>query len=225
MVLKDHQDSEYRKVRQKPAVRQRRKRGDATFRDLINAAVAIWSESGVNAVSMNAVASRAGRTRGTMYHHFANRDALLDAVRDHLDDAFAELFANGELYSGNPYEAFARFAADSPELVRFYLRSLLDRQHDDDPLLRAGLKYQADLAESGKLFKGIEVDHVSHVIIGMWFAAALAVFAGDSQRSRRQLGRRFAITFEHVMRQSFLESSPDPTVDEPIKPSPKRQRC
>lgn len=223
MVLMGRQDLEQEKVEPKSIVRQRRERGDATFRDLINAAVAIWGESGVTAVSMNAVASRAGRTRGTMYHHFANRDALLDAVRTHLDDAFVELFANGELYSGNPYEAFARFAADNPELVRFYLRGLLDRQHEDDPLLRAGLKYQADLAESGKLFKGIELGHVSHVVIGMWFAAALAVFAGDSQRSRRQLGQRFAITFEHVMRQSFLDVPSEPGAEGVRKkPVPKR---
>lgn len=188
--------------------RRKRANGKATFKELIESAITVWEEGGINAVSMNAVAARAGRTRGTMYHHFADRDALLLAVRVHLDDAFAELFANGELYHGNPYEAFARFAADNPELVRFYLRSLLDRQLQDDPLMRAGLSFQRSLAETGKLKEGVNVDHVAFVTIGMWFAATLAVSEGKSIKDRRTRGRDFAKTFEHLMTSALIKPTP-----------------
>jgi AcrR family transcriptional regulator len=48
--------------------------------DWIGAALAVLAESGIEAVQITALARRLGVTRGSFYWHFANREALLEAL-------------------------------------------------------------------------------------------------------------------------------------------------
>lgn len=58
---------------------------------LLGAAVGIWTEQGWAAVTMRGVCSRAGLTDRYFYESFADRDALLVAVWDHLRDQVVAL--------------------------------------------------------------------------------------------------------------------------------------
>lgn len=70
------------------AARRRRPGGPALSRDAIVAsAVAIADADGLAAVSMRAVASRLGVEAMSLYHHVANKDAMLDGM---VDAVFAE---------------------------------------------------------------------------------------------------------------------------------------
>src|SRR3569623_955858 len=69
--------------------RARRSGGDGTKRErtraaLIEAAIALIGERGYEATSLEAVARRAGMSRGAIYGNFANREALFLAVAEAL---------------------------------------------------------------------------------------------------------------------------------------------
>lgn len=60
---------------------------------LIRAGLAAFQENGLDA-SLDDICDRAGFTRGAFYVHFADREALLVAVMDHVGEAFlASVFA------------------------------------------------------------------------------------------------------------------------------------
>jgi TetR/AcrR family transcriptional regulator, tetracycline repressor protein len=56
---------------------------------IVAAAVAIMRESGLDAISMRSVANRLGVTPPPVYSRIGNKDALIDAVADHLLDDLA----------------------------------------------------------------------------------------------------------------------------------------
>lgn len=61
---------------------------------LIRAALELFTEQGLDAPSLDAICDRAGFTRGAFYVHFADREALLVAVMEHVGEAFlASVFA------------------------------------------------------------------------------------------------------------------------------------
>src|SRR6476620_8067628 len=74
---------------------------------LMTAAVALFADRGVD-VPLDEVARRAGVSIGTLYNHFPNRGALLDAV---LPDWAAEVDrpAAAALTDPDPWRGFAGF--------------------------------------------------------------------------------------------------------------------
>ena len=74
---------------------------------LMTAAVELFAERGVD-VPLDEVARRAGVSIGTLYNHFPNRGALLDAV---LPDWAAEVdrLAEAALADPDPWRGFAGF--------------------------------------------------------------------------------------------------------------------
>ena len=51
---------------------------------LLDAAERVFSAQGVSSTSLNEVAAAAGVTRGALYHHFANKLSLLDALMERV---------------------------------------------------------------------------------------------------------------------------------------------
>lgn len=97
---------------------------------ILSAARAVMAESGVEALSMRAVAVAAGITPGAIYRHFESRDALLEQV---ADEAFSKL-------EGGLWKALARFPVGSyeriAELARMYIQ--FAKENPDDYLLLFG---------------------------------------------------------------------------------------
>ncbi|WP_077103881.1 TetR/AcrR family transcriptional regulator [Agrobacterium sp. DSM 25558] len=67
---------------------ERKKQPDVVRRNLMDCAARLAAEQGFSAVSVQAVASAAGVTKGGLFHHFASKQALLEAV---LGDLLAKL--------------------------------------------------------------------------------------------------------------------------------------
>ena len=95
-----------------------------THRDMIEAAVRLVSQKGAEAMSVAAVARELGISRANVYYHFANREALLAAVKDWA----SEQIARGMDTDWSVAERTAgllRFALDNPELIKLWSDDLL----------------------------------------------------------------------------------------------------
>lgn len=72
----------------------RRKNPDAVRRNLMDAALALALGQGLPAVTVDAVATAAGVTKGALFHHFPTKQALVAAVfAQMVDDLDAEIAA------------------------------------------------------------------------------------------------------------------------------------
>ena len=59
------------------------RRPDAREAELLHSALHVFAELGYRGTSIDTVAARAGVTKGTVYHYFRNKEALLRGVIDH----------------------------------------------------------------------------------------------------------------------------------------------
>ncbi|PLK26636.1 TetR/AcrR family transcriptional regulator [Novosphingobium sp. TH158] len=64
------------------ATRKRNRGFEETHQSLIETAVRLLSEKGVEALSVSALAREAGLNRTTVYYHFPSREAMLVAVKE-----------------------------------------------------------------------------------------------------------------------------------------------
>lgn len=125
--------------------RRRNKRGDGErlAAEILDAATDLLIETGsADAVSIRAVAQRAGVTPPSIYLHYPDKDALLTAVvaryLGQLDDALSE----AEAGAPTPLDAaraqglaFVRFALATPELYRLAAMTPSDDASDVDIVL------------------------------------------------------------------------------------------
>ncbi|MCW1428876.1 TetR/AcrR family transcriptional regulator [Novosphingobium sp. JCM 18896] len=99
----------------------RRNKGfDETHQDLIETAVRLISERGVDALSIAALAREMGINRTTVYYHFENREALLHAVSSW---ATAQLGRGTDVNLSQPERIglISRFAIENPELTKLWI--------------------------------------------------------------------------------------------------------
>lgn len=95
-----------------PTQRERRER---TVAAIVSAGRELMAEHGYSAVTVDALAARAGVAKGAFYHHFPAKKALLDAVVDQLQGEIAdELRARRRPYPLS--------AVDLAEVLEDYLR-------------------------------------------------------------------------------------------------------
>lgn len=106
------------------AGRRRNKAFDETHVALIETAVRLVSEKGMEALSLSEVAREAGVNRTTLYYHFASREALVSAVRDwsarHLAAAFAPVRSAEERT-----RYITRFVLENPEVAALWAEDFL----------------------------------------------------------------------------------------------------
>src|ERR1700732_1835697 len=69
---------------------------DLDAEEIVTAAVAVFEESGLDAVSMRSVSARLGVSPVPLYSRVGNKDALLDAIADRLLADLAPLVDDGE---------------------------------------------------------------------------------------------------------------------------------
>lgn len=99
----------------------RRAETAAATRDaIVNAAMALYLETGSARVPLKAVAERADVSRGTILHHFGDADGLLDAVIERL---LATLVLPDVSVLDGITDPEARVRAFIRELVAFFRRS------------------------------------------------------------------------------------------------------
>src|SRR5579859_5413590 len=65
-------------------------RGEATRGQLVTIATRMFAERGYEDTSIEAVLREAGVSRGSLYHHFASKEALFEAVAEEVETSVGE---------------------------------------------------------------------------------------------------------------------------------------
>jgi AcrR family transcriptional regulator len=132
----------------KKPTRRRNRAFDETHTALIETAVHLVSEKGMEALSLSEVAREAGVNRTTIYYHFDSREALIAAVRDwsarQLAAAFAPVSSSEERT-----RYISRFVLENPAVIGLWSEEFLspgriaDRYPEWDRLV-VGVRAQLD---------------------------------------------------------------------------------
>jgi AcrR family transcriptional regulator len=102
------------------AIRRRHKCFDEMHRQLIETAVRLIAEKGVEALSIAALARAVDINRTTVYYHFEGRDKLLDAVRAWSAAQLAKAF-NTDASQQDRIAYITRFVLENPELIKLWI--------------------------------------------------------------------------------------------------------
>jgi AcrR family transcriptional regulator len=71
-------------------VNRKIERGQATRGQFIDIATRLFAEHGYDGTSIDAVLKESGASRGSLYHHFASKEALFEAVLDRVEAEIGE---------------------------------------------------------------------------------------------------------------------------------------
>ena len=175
-------------------------RGEATRGQLIAIATRMFADRGYEDTSIEAVLREAGVSRGSLYHHFASKEALFEAVAEDVETKVGEqtlAAASGieapvaALRAG--FLAWIRLAGD-PVVRRILLidgPSVLGWERwrameEDHALGLIRLVLQA-IAEEGKLRPDL-VGTLAHVLLASVNEVALLVARSDDKEAAMKAG-------------------------------------
>jgi AcrR family transcriptional regulator len=88
------------------AKRTQAQRTEATTAALVDAARELFARDGYEATSLDAVAARAGMTKGAVYHHFDGKRQLFEAVFSREIDGMTTPLATAYTRKKDPWDAF-----------------------------------------------------------------------------------------------------------------------
>lgn len=104
--------------------RRRNRAFDETHAALIETAVRLVSEKGMEGLSLSEVAREAGVNRTTIYYHFDSREALVEAVREWSSRQLAAAFSL-IAPSADRTRYIARFVIENPEVIDLWSEEFL----------------------------------------------------------------------------------------------------
>lgn len=135
----------------RPGPRQR----DLRLSSLLDAAAALFVEKGIAATSIEDIAERAGVAKGTFYHYFHDRAAMLEALRKRYSQRYADLVER-DMGACPPEDWDGRLAAWAQATVSEYLASYALHDaifHDPTVCQRCVISEEAFVVSLAKLLK------------------------------------------------------------------------
>ncbi len=179
--------------------RTNRDRTEATRRDLIAAARRLFTEKSYAETSTPEIAAAAGVTRGALYHHFADKQALFRAVVEHEAEAVAQeietasapdtMSARAALLAGSDayFEAMHRpgrtrlLLLDGPAVLGRATLEEIDSRHGNRTLHEA----LAEMMDAGEMQR-LPLDALTELLGAAFDRAALAIEAGAPASAYRE---------------------------------------
>jgi AcrR family transcriptional regulator len=167
-------------------------RGQATRQRLIEIATALFAERGYEGASIEAVLEQAGVSRGSLYHHFASKERLFEAVVEAVHARVGEATSAAAAASGatEPHKlikaaelAWIRLAGD-PEVRQILLidaptvfgwRRWREKEQDGLGILKEVLKGAADAG----CVPAEHVDAFAHILLATGNEMALVIALAD----------------------------------------------
>jgi AcrR family transcriptional regulator len=168
-------------------VKSQAARSQATRAKLVRAARHLFARRGFAGVGTEQIVRRAGVTRGALYHHFADKEALFLAAYEDVERELTEHIAGALLEASGPLDAMRRAtglfldACQTPEVQRIVLldgpavlgwerwREVADRYGLG--LTEAALRAAIDAGE----LESLPVRPLAHLLMGALDEAALLV--------------------------------------------------
>lgn len=190
-------------------VARRTEYADTTRRALLDSARALFAEKGYQNTSLDDVANAARVTKGALYHHFAGKKELFEAVVRELEDEVLARAGESALSTTDAWEAFMTG-------VDRYLDACLEGDVQRILLLDAPtvlgweqmreIGCGIDLTKKGlaRAIKAHEVkdqpvEPLAHIIVGAIIEAALYIAkAEDSTAAREEMGRTIRRMLEGI---------------------------
>jgi AcrR family transcriptional regulator len=167
-------------------------RTEATTTSLVSAARELFAEDGYAATSLDAVVSKAGVTKGALYHHFAGKRELFEAVfvaeQVRLSDAVMAAVATKD----DPWEAFEAGcgafieACQEPGAQRIFLldapvalgwETIRRLESGSLELMKQGIQMSI---EAGSI-QSRPVDPLAHLLFGAVCESAMVVARAPDQ--------------------------------------------
>ena len=183
------------------AVTKRVAQGRATREQLVEVATRLFAEQGYEGTSIEAVLAAAGVSRGALYHHFAGKDALFEAVVESVENRVMAELAEATRDATDPAAALNVAAlawidmVGDPVIQRIMLLdapSVLGwerwRDMDDNATLGAIRTVLQALSGQGRLAPDL-VDAFAHMILAAIDEIALVIARADDPRAAMETGR------------------------------------
>jgi AcrR family transcriptional regulator len=187
-------------------------RGEATRGQLVAIAMRLFAERGYEDTPIEAVLREAGVSRGSLYHHFASKEALFEAVAEEVETSVGAQTVAAASGSEGPVEALrAGFAAwirlagdpvvrrilliDGPSVLGWERWRAMEEHHALG-LVRAVLEI---IADQGKLRRE-SVGTLAHVLLASVNEVALLVARSDDREAAMQAG---ADAVDELLRRLF----------------------
>ena len=198
----------------KPTARRtQEERSEATRATLIAAARRLFAERGYAGVGTEEIVRAAGVTRGALYHHFAGKPELLEAVYREVEAEITRKIAAGALGGSDPLEALRAGsemfldACLEPEVQRIVLLdapAVLGWERWREIAADHGLGLiEAALAaamDAGRIARQ-PVRPLAHVLMGALDEAAMLVArAEDTEAARAEVGATLESLLEGLAR-------------------------
>jgi AcrR family transcriptional regulator len=197
----------------KPAAQGRAAQGRATRDQLIEVATGLFAEHGYEGTSVEAVLSAAGVSRGALYHHFAGKEALFEAVVQAASDGVMLRLVAAIAGITDPVVALETSAvawiglAVDPVIQRVVLvdaPSVLGWEHwrdmDNGRTLGAVRELLQAVSDSGRLPAGL-VGPFAHMILAALDEMALVVARAEDSEAALAEGRAaVAVFLERLLR-------------------------
>jgi AcrR family transcriptional regulator len=175
-------------------------RGAATREHLIEVATTLFAERGYEETSIETVLQVASVSRGSLYHHFKNKEALFEAVLEAIENDTGLRVMEAAAGATDPKEilrlgslAWVQLAGDpvvqrvllidAPAVLGWERWRALEERHALG-LIRGVL---AAIADQGDLEPGL-VDVFSHVILAAINEIALLIARSDQPDQEAQVG-------------------------------------
>jgi AcrR family transcriptional regulator len=179
----------------------RLEKGIATRERLIATGRELFGQRGYEATSIEAILEAAGVARGALYHHFATKQALFDAVLDRVVGEIADEAAVVARAAADPIAslragcgAWLRMALD-PAIQRI---SLVDapavvgwtrwRELDDRHTL-GRLRHNLELIAAEGRLPAADVDLLAHMVLASVNEAALLIARADDPDAALAMGQ------------------------------------
>lgn len=172
---------------------KRRKQPEIVRRNLLDHAARIAAELGITAVTVQAVSSAAGVTKGGFNHHFPSKQALIDALfQELLDDT--EVVLTERIHADpEPYGAFTRaylnFTLDPNIGVENGHWTSLAVLMLNDPDLRQMWAEWFQVRLDTYRETDIELSLVRLATDGIWFSDITGMALPDREQLRQRLER------------------------------------
>lgn len=178
----------------------RKRRSDALANRelLLQAAFDVVSENGPDALTVVAVARRAGLNRSTAYQHFRDREELADAVNESFAQRFRDLSLEPRPI-GEHFDFFVEHFQRNPEIARMWLYKLL--QGDGTPAAQFNSGAVNRLAASHRGQNDIDAEMLAMIVTSatmVWSLSANSKSVDDATKQKE------AARFARELKRLFL---------------------